>query len=383
MFKQPTSLEKSWGIHKQAAWRLLKLITVSNAYLLYLTNSPSFINFYQFIAERRHLIAKVLAQPIGNKAGKLRNPQEPEPKQFVTPIMGDKEIETYSSYHTHILSMVDTLYRQAHRNSEKKSIRLTAASFPWFLRSIDKCDINVLHQKNDLLIQFNGINYSRISSFTILDNDMEKECLAILHTKASEIPKILDIVENLYQEFKNPTFTLGKKIEILKKMVWHLSHAMPCERGSAAITEIILEALLNSINIQYIPSDDFPPDLAAIFTETPQKFSESFIINTNCNFKSPIFEAISQINNFIESLDEKKVKRRKQEEELDEETLKNTAEKIINLLSGKLATITNFSNEDKLIIKNSSLAEILKNNQIDLAEVFQMNEEPSNSLKIP
>lgn len=87
------------------------------------------------------------------------------------------------------------------------------------------------------------------------------------HTPGENVPKILEHVDGLYKRAMNPALSEKETLELVAEMHWWLAHAMPYERGSAAITDGFTKAVLETRGIQVFRwRQGVLPDLEAFVT---------------------------------------------------------------------------------------------------------------------
>jgi hypothetical protein len=104
------------------------------------------------------------------------------------------------------------------------------------------------------------------------------------HTIPSQAEKVMtEIVPGLVNTIRDPTTGPQDTLRALADLHWHLSHAMPYERGSATITDWFVDSLARSRGIHLSAyRTDVMPDLEALTTER-----ERFIKNYPDFFEHP------------------------------------------------------------------------------------------------
>ncbi|MGQ3887514.1 hypothetical protein ACQUW5_00605 [Legionella sp. CNM-1927-20] len=157
-----------------------------------------------------------------------------------------------------------------------------------------------------------------------------------------------------------------KKSELIKEIVWHLAQGMPCYRGSAAICEILYEALLNVNNLTNFSNsktNDIPLDLKIIFTSSPIEFSRLVSIQPK-PYNGSFNQLKESLTNFIQNQTTKENSSTtffssqaasNKTQFIEAEVI--VAQKIFELLDGNLEII--FTSEEKQILESGVLAQLL------------------------
>ena len=105
----------------------------------------------------------------------------------------------------------------------------------------------------------------------------------LLHSPTESIEKAFSKIEPVFKKIMdaNDYFTNEEKfkelIQDIGLVAWHIYHAMPYHRGSAAIVEMMICSLLKYKQIQ-LPryNEDVICDLKAMYEPDPEKFSTEF-----------------------------------------------------------------------------------------------------------
>src|SRR5436189_3368490 len=100
--RKADSLQKAWGIDRQDNWQFLKKLTVLAATKYYQQDNPTYNEFYQFIANKRHEIATALHQDDAHLMGVFRNPSK-----FMVTHMSDEG--RYASYFPYLLKRYEEI----------------------------------------------------------------------------------------------------------------------------------------------------------------------------------------------------------------------------------------------------------------------------------
>jgi hypothetical protein len=71
-----------------------------------------------------------------------------------------------------------------------------------------------------------------------------------IHMDPRDVPPVLEYVDTLYQRARSSSTSREETIRLVAEMHWWMAHAMPYRRGSAAVTDASLRALLHSRGIE-------------------------------------------------------------------------------------------------------------------------------------
>lgn len=265
--KTSSSLLTMWGANKQADWALLKERAISDAVLLMQQKSPlDFEELHQSIIAARVAISSLLSPEVTEDIRRTRT----DVRIFSYTNIGSTG--TYKDYHQVLLAGFDML-------AGKYPVQIYTPINPEFYGFADSME---LHESREIIIEYQETEYSTIIKHKLTDSESmlgEEEWITIMHTPVVNIPVIMDRVKILYNSL-TAVNTPAEKMAIIKEMAWHLAHAMTQFRGSAAISEILVEALLRHHGIaSTAPNRSIPIDLVALFSATPEEFAKRIQFN--------------------------------------------------------------------------------------------------------
>src|SRR3990167_197434 len=266
--KHSGSLSKAWGIDKQDRWQALKQEAINDAVIEYLRKPhPAFTDLYSFLVKKRVVIAQELSPDISDK---IKTSRQENLYEFATTIIGNNN--KYSDYFQ-LLTDRYNLFTTGDNDCKSKIPDVELSTLYYIFQE------DILSGK-EIEITAGDITYSSLLKVKACNSSgKENEYIGIAHTPASNVPAIMDRIEVLYQLLINEQNS-SNKIKLIKEITWHLSHAMPQQRGSAAICEMLLEVLLKGNSITRTePRPSLPLDIIALFSRTPEEFSKDYIIN--------------------------------------------------------------------------------------------------------
>lgn len=97
------------------------------------------------------------------------------------------------------------------------------------------------------------------------------------HTSPAEIPGILRHAETLYARAMDPALPPEQTIATVAELQYYLSHAMPFNRGSAAVTDMVAKTIFDARGITTSPARvGVVVDIEALVTRTPQEFVANY-----------------------------------------------------------------------------------------------------------
>lgn len=211
-------------------------------------------------------------------------------------------------------------------------------------KKLTKVDFIDIHYDDSSLDK--PLVYSQLAGVTAInENNRDIFYILITHTSLIQDSRIRQILDTLNTQLQEK-LSEENKIEIIKKIVWHLSHAMLCARGSAAIMEIILSGLCKANNIDYEEwSLSTPPDLIAIFSPTPEEFSRHFSLTPR---KDMIKAVDTLIDQGIQSEIAKKLKAALEGQLI---TFNNEEQKAFNDRSSNLGQLVEFYRRKGILVE--------------------------------
>lgn len=326
-----SSLVTAWGgEEKQKKWLQWKHDIIEQTKELFL-NNVSFKDLFKFIAKGRNDIAWDLNQDQKESLGILRDPHKIG--NYETSITDHERYRDFYPYLMYQFGAIpgktnETLLLNLIYGFDDSAFGVTTKK----INAANLADITFYSPFSDTLITYTSL--AGISATTQSDNNIFY--VKIFHTiLRNTYDTIFQILESLNNELHEKELSEGERIEIIKEMAWHTSHAMFCQRGSAAITEIMLSGLCKACNIDYEEwKFATPPDLIALFSTSPKQFSQHFSLN-------PRQEMIDAVNDLINNNIQFKL-----------------AIKLKAVLEGQPVT---FNNEEKKVFsdKSTSLGELI------------------------
>ncbi|WP_419418494.1 hypothetical protein ACNVED_07975 [Legionella sp. D16C41] len=350
MPKDANTLVTAWNPDKQAAYEFIKKLSIQ-AVTNQVGKCKNFEDLYNFTAGLRKKIAELLNQPDKNDLGRLRVPKSTS--DTMKTIIDNSG--RYASFYNDIL----ILFKQI---EEKYKLEKGANSVLHYGIS----DIKKINSVGYHIVEYNGITYSTLNLIHAQDkNNADVTYLRIDHTNDRDLPKIFAVVDTIYNRLSE-NISDSEKSELIKEIAWHLAQGMPCFRGSAAICEILYEALLNInnlINISSSEPNDIPLDLKAIFTASPVEFSRLVSIQSKQyqGTFSKLKQALTDFSQIQTGKEEPSftffLPQGQASKIIPTELETNAAKKILALLEGNL-DIT-FTSEEKELLEKGALAQLL------------------------
>lgn len=91
-----------------------------------------------------------------------------------------------------------------------------------------------------------------------------------LHTRPELIPRILAHAESIFQRAKDPQRSPAETTRAIAELHWWLAHAMPYERGSAGVSDMLAKSLFELRGMEVAPwRRGGSPDLRAMLNSLP------------------------------------------------------------------------------------------------------------------
>lgn len=321
-----TSLTKNWGGEEdQSTWLKWKKSVIAQTIDLIKgqsdshQESDSFNNLYKYIAKSRFQIAQELHQSYN--IGKIRSRGD-----FATTPLNKSG--RYADFYDYLLFCYNNLPQQT-VDLEDKSYYIPMLKSAFRAFQLEE----ITDVKN-----YEG-KYSTIELCTGKTAEFEEiKPFLISHPVFNE-SEDFKIFEDFEKKLRSPDLTSREKEKIIKEMFWHLANLMPCQRGSAAIAEILIASLCEAHNIPYKEWNYVVPmDLVAIFSATSEQFSNNFSLD-------PQNEILQELNAFLEGDNdktEKEVANKLKQfilgnsaslNEMEKEVLNSPDSKLVNLLT--------------------------------------------------
>ena len=292
LFNQDNSLTRAWG--SQNRWQILRDEAVIKAKSHQFT---SLNQLWNFLAEKRHEIAEKLHQ---NDKETLGIPRE---NFCITPIFDN---ERYEDFFLCLLRRLNLLFKLHQLQSESDYheglvVRDITSMIDRKIGGIGaskKVDFKSRYSGNSLFIKNGLINYSKLIKIDKIDNHLIPPIILIEHTDLSEFVPIEEKINQLYSQLQNQDLSASEKANIIKEILWNLGQAMFCERGSAAITEMVIQILCEENNIPFnYPRNYVPMDLIALFSSSPEQFIDSFSFTPIEDLKAELDKLAQEVDN--------------------------------------------------------------------------------------
>ncbi|MBI5448030.1 MAG: hypothetical protein HY939_04815 [Gammaproteobacteria bacterium] len=140
----------------------------------------------------------------------------------------------------------------------------------------------------DSTIMYEKHHYTNLSYFK------GEETMTLYHTPVSSIPFAMDVCSQLFEKIKKEPEP-SSLIDLSLALAWHLSHAMPVERGNASIVEDILSLIERVFNVSLLYDKnrlDIPLDLMALFEPNVDVFCKRIRLILNEPSRTLPFEEI-------------------------------------------------------------------------------------------
>lgn len=286
--KPYNSLQTQWGEDKQARWNEMRSESIA-ALKSYMNDKPqpTFQEAYQYAIDLRVHIAKELSPHLANQiAYSRKNDKQVGSMEmpYITPVLNEG---TYKDFLPALAERFDAMKKESGPNVEH-----TQYDSPFFRVGYGLSKEFQGKEKEGITIKHDGIEYSTINQLDVKrigSNELEAtKPFNISHTPSKNVPLIMEKVAALNQKLDGMNADdPAAKIKVIKEMMWHMAHAMPQKRGSAAIGEMYFEALLQKHNIEYTGKNSkMPVDLIALFSTSPENFSKGFSINPEIEKKA-------------------------------------------------------------------------------------------------
>jgi len=255
-----SSLSGSWRSDQERYAKLCHAAVEQS--LEKLSSEPMTVkSLYEFLAGQRHAIAEELHQASNKKIGKVRTyDQRGEPW---TPIIPTGK---YGDFFTPVKDRIIALYNK--EPQEQKGYIIQEDTSGGDFRRGDWVVIT------DGDLRLTGITYPKENEMDIM---LFGSSFIFLHTEAQYIPKIYEKIDNLFKSVLDHPQPTRENMQKIGEMVWYLAHAMPCERGSAATTEMFARTMMKKIGLPIVPYEhQIPLDFEALTEPDKTKFIERF-----------------------------------------------------------------------------------------------------------
>lgn len=242
IFLGPSGLRGAWT-GDQELFARLRQESVDLA-CIYLQNNKDItaMNLYEFLAGKRKIIGRILGQSdCDGDVGRMRKPNIDNPA-----------------------------FTQLHpQGIYKEYLETLACRLDSYIKTPSE------HYKlynNGVTIKIDDISLSYLKSF----HDT-KEGILICHTPDRQLAKLYDKINAIYAEICDIDKPNLYALRNIARLAWYLAHAMPCERGSAATTDMFIYTLFKRIGFLLVAyTSPIPIDLEAIFQPDIEKFVNDF-----------------------------------------------------------------------------------------------------------
>lgn len=124
-----------------------------------------------------------------------------------------------------------------------------------------------------------GIQVLKNSKLYTTISQMRDDTILIKHTQPDLIPSLFEMMEPAFQAVINADNPSLQVIENIARVAWHIAHAMPSKRGSAATMEMMVHSLFDHAGyppLQYENKNGIPLDIEALFEPDVEKFVRKF-----------------------------------------------------------------------------------------------------------
>ncbi|KTD04778.1 type III effector AvrB4-1 [Fluoribacter gormanii] len=225
------------------------------------TEPMSVKSLYEFLAEQRHAIALQLNQPSKKRVGIMRAYDEPGNPS--TPVLPNGK---YQDFFPEVKERIRALYNKEPQAQDGYVIQ----------KDTNKGNFRrgdwVVIKDGDLPLT--GITYPKEPLPHMMGFDPS---FNFLHTEAQYIPKVYEKIDRLFHSVLEHPEPTKENMQKIGEMVWYLAHAMPCDRGSAATTELFARTMMKKIGLPVIPYEHpIPLDFEALIEPDKTKFIERF-----------------------------------------------------------------------------------------------------------
>jgi len=288
----PTSLEKQWGVDKQNQWKQMRVNSIAKAVNKYKEDHPSFQELYDFLTQERVDIAKVLSPRVAFEiATARRTDARANLEQAFATMIADEE--TYADF----LPALQQSFNEMTKHVKAQKSKFLGS----MMNGLD--DRDTIKSAEVIDIKYGDTPYSKLTRLQFKNSQgEEKVWIRINHTPGTSIPDIMDKVARIYDSLPDLK-TDYEKIQAIKAICWHLAHAMPRVRGSAAICEMMMETLLQVNGIPYTAAK--PPvtmDLIAIFCYSPEDFANKIVLNPEIELKHELGKFLEKNKGFMNKI---------------------------------------------------------------------------------
>jgi hypothetical protein len=259
LFAGPPNLAGKWN-GDQETYARLRQMSVESA-IHYLEENPlaKAKDLYRFLAYKRHEIAKVLKQKDYRLIGKMRKPGIDNTAYTDLHPQG-----IYKEYLSKLIPRFEGYLQKSSNNYIDGSLYY------------DQHLPDAPHEKfsEGIIIKEDDITLSTLRRGLI----PSRTGICISHTYDGNIPAIFSKIESIFKTIQNSDQSNTEVLKKIAAITWYLSHAMPCDRGSASTTEMFTYTLLIKAGFSIVPYANFIPlDLEAIFEPDKEAFVKNFI----------------------------------------------------------------------------------------------------------
>lgn len=278
---------------------------VKNQLVERLAKSATFDQLYEFLIEQRVRVAIELGQTekiavkdiLKSRVADLTDTASNEFKIGYTPFL--QEYQRSGTFEDYQYFFNDCAPREVLIKGRDEL--LTSLNCQSLIEITDKLELGDPTRMS--VISYKDTAYSRLIEFYDPDTDTKlgSTDYLIIHTMPEQVAVALSRAKELFVKLNDGSARWSdfEKILLMKEMMWHLAHAMPQVRGSAAIHEWLLEGLLKFHGIELDSINTLKFDLIALFTPTPEKFDEKFEINESIERR--YHEFISELTSYADN----------------------------------------------------------------------------------
>lgn len=254
------TLSDSWG-SDQMQYAKLCHAAVEKSLQKMDTERMTARSLYEFLAGERRAIAEELMQPSRKRIGLIRSFDDD--RGYTTPIMPQGK---YRDFFEQVQERIKSLYTKEPKPEDGYIIEKDTS------RGKFKRGDRVFITDGDLVLT--GFNYPADVPPAM---QPYQPSFTFVHTYAEYIPKIYEKVDKLFASILEHPEPTKENMQKIGEMAWYLAHAMPCQRGSAATTELFARTMMKKIGLPIVPYEHpVPLDFEALIEPDKTKFIERF-----------------------------------------------------------------------------------------------------------